>query len=193
MQQEKLTQYILHIMPMPPQKAAELAATFKYKEVNKHDILLKEGKICNEMLYLEEGCIRSYILDLEGNEVTTAIYTQNTTVNELMSFFKRQPAQESFQALSDCKAWYLGYDDLQNNFHTMPEFREFGRMMLITNYSKLKDRMLGMVQLTAEQRYRNLIDAQPDIFQQVPLKMLASYLGITDTSLSRIRKDFARK
>jgi CRP-like cAMP-binding protein len=193
MQKQIFIQQIQQILPMPPQKAELIANKFSYKEIEKGDFLLKEGKISNALYFLEEGCVRSYILDANGDDVTTSIFMQNSTVNDLISFFKRQPSKENFQALSDCKTFFLTYDELQESFHGIPEFREMGRMMLINNYSSLKDRMLAMVQLTAEQRYLNLIESRPDVFQYVPLKMLATYLGITDTSLSRIRKELAKK
>jgi hypothetical protein len=82
---------------------------------------------------------------------------------------------------------------MQTNFHTFPEFREFGRLNIINHYSILKQRMLSMLQETAEQRYGNLINSNPEILQTAPLKHIASYLGITDTSLSRIRKEFIKK
>ncbi len=190
---QALVQYIQKVLPMPLEKAELIASKFALKEFEKGDFLIKEGKISNTLYFLEEGCVRSYILDADGDEVTTAVFMQNTTVNNLISFFKRQPSKENFQTLGDAKTYFLSYEDLQASFHGIPEFRELGRMMLINNYSQLKDRMLAMVQLTAEQRYLNLIESKPDIFQQVPLKMLATYLGITDTSLSRIRKDLAKK
>ena len=65
--------------------------------------------------------------------------------------------------------------------------------MLINSHAQLQDRVLGMIQNTAEERYAKLVQTQPAIFQNVPLKMIASYLGVTDTSLSRIRKEFAKK
>jgi CRP-like cAMP-binding protein len=130
---------------------------------------------------------------VDGNEVTTNFYGKNIFANDFLSFFKRIPSNENIQALTDCTAWSIGYEDLQICFHTIPEFREFGRMMLINNYSRLKDRMLGMIQLTAEQRYLKLIEMHSEIFQHAPLKNIASYLGITDTSLSRIRKEISKK
>jgi len=75
----------------------------------------------------------------------------------------------------------------------MPEFREFGRSMLVTAYAELKHRMLSMVRDTAEERYSLLIASSPDIFQNAPLKYIASYLGVTSTSLSRIRKEITKK
>ena len=87
----------------------------------------------------------------------------------------------------------MTYENVQNCFHSYPEFREFGRMMLVTNYSNLHERMLGMIKDTAEVRYLNLITKHPNLFQYIPLKIIASYLGITDTSLSRIRKEISLK
>lgn len=82
---------------------------------------------------------------------------------------------------------------MQVSFHTIPEFREFGRLNIINNYGILKQRMLSMLQETAEQRYSHLIHSNPEILRNAPLKNIASYLGITDTSLSRIRKEFIKK
>lgn len=193
MAQEKLIQFIQHILPMPSEKATHIAQYFTLMHFAKNDYILKEGKICTQSHFIEDGFLRTYVVDMNGNEVTVEFYSKNIFANDFLSFFKRIPSTENIQALTDCTAWMINYDDLQICFHTIPEFREFGRMMLINNHSRLKDRMLGMIQLTAEQRYMNLIASQPDIFQNAPLKMIASYLGITDTSLSRIRKDISKK
>jgi CRP-like cAMP-binding protein len=193
MEKEKLIQFIQQTMPMSLEKAVQITQYFQEKQFSKNDFLLKEGKICTKSYFIEDGLLRVFVVDIDGNEVTTDFYNKNAFANDVLSFFKRIPSKENFQALTDCRTWEISYDDLQLCFHTIPEFREFGRMMLITNYARLKDRMLGMIQLTAEQRYRNLIQAKPDIFQNAPLKMIATYLGITDTSLSRIRKDVSKK
>lgn len=87
----------------------------------------------------------------------------------------------------------MNYKVVQTNFHTYPEFREFGRIMLVTNYSILHDRMLEMIKDTGEIRYLKMLKKHADIFQNISLKIIASYLGITDTSLSRIRKEIAQK
>jgi CRP-like cAMP-binding protein len=193
MEKEKLIQFILSIMPMSPEKAAQISEYFTPRLFEKNDHFFREGKVCSTSFFIEEGLLRSYVVDLEGEEVTIKLFGKNIFANDFLSFFKRIPSKENFQALTNCKTWAINYDDLQRCFHTMPEFREFGRMMLINNYARLQDRMLGMIQLTAEQRYVHLIDSQPDIFQHAPLKMIASYLGITDTSLSRIRKELTKK
>lgn len=192
MGKENLINFIQKILPMPADKAEQISTYFTSKQFQKNVFLLKEGKICTESHFIESGFLRSYVVDIDGNDVTTDFYGSNIFANDFLSFFKRIPSNENIQVLADCTTWMINYEDLQTCFHTIPEFREFGRMMLINNYSRLKERMLGMIQLTAEQRYEKLVTSHTEIFQNAPLKNIASYLGITDTSLSRIRKEITR-
>jgi len=82
---------------------------------------------------------------------------------------------------------------VEKSFHNSPEFREFGRILVLFHYDLLQKRMLGMIKDTAENRYIKLCSKHPDVFQNVSLKVIASYLGITDTSLSRLRKGLSHK
>ncbi|MET3878551.1 Crp/Fnr family transcriptional regulator [Chitinophaga sp. OAE865] len=193
MNKESLVQFIQQVLPMSQAKAGQVVEKFKPMQFERNGHVLEAGKVCHTSHFIEKGIIRSYTYDVDGNEVTTAFYPENTFTNDLLSFFKRSPAKEYLQAVTGCETWYITYEDMQASFHTIPEFREFGRLNIVNQYSTLKERMLSMLQETAEQRYSNLINSSPGIFQHVPLKYIASYLGITDTSLSRIRKEFARK
>lgn len=193
MNKDNLIQIFQNVLPMSTGKAEQLAEKFKAGKIPRNEYLLKEGAVCNESHFLEEGFMRAYTYDLEGNDVTTAFYSKKMFTSDLLSFFKRTPSKEYIQALTDCETWYITYDDMQASFHAIPEFREFGRLNLINHYGTLKQRMLSMLQETAEQRYNDLIKSNPEILQNAPLKYIASYLGITDTSLSRIRKDFIKK
>ncbi|MEP7143708.1 MAG: Crp/Fnr family transcriptional regulator [Ferruginibacter sp.] len=189
----QLIQFIQTSLTISYLKAEEIADRFTEKTFFKNDILLGEGKVCNEYFFLEHGFVRAYTYDINGNDITTNFYSNNQVVCELFSFFKRVHTRETFQALTDCNTWYITFDNLQVAFHSMPEFREFGRSMLVGAYAELKQRMLSMLHHTAEERYLNLVQSSPDIFQNAPLKNIASYLGVTSTSLSRIRKDLSKK
>jgi CRP-like cAMP-binding protein len=193
MNKDNLIQFIQNVLPMPIDIARQIVEKFKARKISKNEYLLKEGAVCNESHFIEKGITRSYTYDLEGNEVTTAFYSKNTLTSDLLSFFKRTPSKEYIQALTDCETWYITYEDMQANFHTIPEYREFGRLNIIEHYSTLKQRMLSTLHETAEQRYKHLINANPEILQYAPLKQIASYMGITDTSLSRIRKESIKK
>lgn len=193
MNKDSLIQFIQNIFPVSDSKAQQLAENYKPKEVAKNDFILKAGTVCSASYFIEEGLMRAYTFDLEGNDVTTAFHPAKTYAADMFSFFKRVPSSEYIQAITDCKTWRLSYEDMQASFHNIPEFRDFGRLNIINNYGLLKQRMLSMLQETAEERYANLVNSNPEILQIAPLKYIASYLGITDTSLSRIRKDFVRK
>lgn len=193
MNTQNLEKYIVSVLPMPAEKAAFFARQFEPIDELKDHLLLRENKTANDTFVLESGYVRSYTFDHNGNEVTTNIFSAPCFVNDFLSFFKQQPTSENYQCLTACKLWKMSYEDVQICFHTYPEFREFGRMMLVTNYSILHERMLGFIKDTAENRYLKLMKHHPDIFQHVPLKIIASFLGITDTSLSRIRKEIMTK
>jgi CRP-like cAMP-binding protein len=193
MNKESFIQFIRQLLPMSPERAAQLVEKFNPKQIARNAFLLKAGAVCNESYFIESGILRSYTFDLKGNEVTTAFYSKNMLTSELLSFFKRTPSKEYIQAITDCETWSTTYEDMQTSFHAFPEYREFGRLNIINQYGTLKQRMLSALQETAEQRYHELIHSQPEIIQHVPLKYIASYLGVADSSLSRIRKDFIKK
>ncbi len=109
------------------------------------------------------------------------------------SYFQRKPSKENIKAITDCDGWMGKQERLHHLFHSLPEFREFGRSVLVKGFVELKERMLSMINQKAEQRYEALLQSNQGIIQNVPLKYIASYLGITDTSLSRIRKEFIQK
>jgi CRP-like cAMP-binding protein len=193
MEQKKLIELFYHSNLVSISKAQEIAEHFSKKEFAKNDWVLKEGQVSDEYIFLEKGFMRAFAIDLNGNDVTTNFYNDNQVVFEVHSFFNRTRSKENIQALTDCITWYINYNQLNNLFHTIYEFREFGRSILVKGFSALKNRMLTTITGTAEERYAELLSTKPEIFQNAALKHIASYLGITDTSLSRIRKEFAQK
>ncbi len=193
MNRDPLINFIQSNLPASQDIIINIANQFEEREYAKNDFFLKAGKVSNDYLFLVEGFMRAYTIDTEGNEVSTYFYPKNRVVLEVTSFFMRTSSMESIQALSDCKAFHLTFDQLNNLFHTLPEFREFGRKILVKEFSSYKQRTLSLINKTAEERYTELIATNPEIFKFAQLKHIASYLGITDTSLSRIRREFSKK
>ena len=189
----KLIQFLTSSHLVSQKTAEEIASLFSPKEIRKNEFLFNEGRICNDYYFLENGFIRAFAYDTEGNDVTTNFYSSCQVVFEVNSFFNRVVSRENYQATVDCEGWYITYNQLNHLFHSMHEFREFGRSILVKGFSSLKIRMLSMITETAEQRYDALVRTNPEIFQHAALKHVASYLGITDTSLSRIRKEYSKK
>ncbi|MDO7852319.1 Crp/Fnr family transcriptional regulator [Hymenobacter convexus] len=187
MSSEKLTQFLQSRGIIGAAQAAEIAGQFSSKSLARHDFLLREGRVSDEYFFLDHGLLRAYACNPDGHDVTTAFYSSGQVVFEVSSFFTRVPSQENIQALTDCTGWFITFEQLNALFHARPEFREFGRSVLVQGFATLKSRMLAMITTSATERYEQLLKTTPEVLLHAPLKHVASYLGVTDTSLSRIR------
>lgn len=174
---------------MSDEKAGLIATYFKEENFKKGTILLKEGKTSKKSYFLESGIVRCFIIDLKGNEVTTRFFSAPDFFNDYVSFFEQKPSEENYELITDCSFYSIGYENVQHCFHTIPEFREWGRMLLALNYAYVNKKMISFHKETAQERYLHLSAKSPEVIQKVPLHMIASYLGITKYSLSRIRKE----
>ena len=166
-----------------------IAQAHKKVELPKGSYIFKEGETANEYYLLEKGIVRAFVLDYNNNEITTELFTDNEIVIVPASLFQRQPSQETVQTITDCVLWKIDFQDFQNLFTSHPGFSEWGRLWFTFQLFSLKQKSLDMVTQTASNRYLKLLKDKPQLVQNTPLKHIASYLGITDTSLSRIRKE----
>ncbi|MCU7613966.1 Crp/Fnr family transcriptional regulator [Chryseobacterium sp. GMJ5] len=170
----------------------ELEEIFKAHEkvfFQKGELILKEGNTANEYYILENGLSRSYVNDFNGNEVTTHFFARNEIIIDVSSLFQRIPTQENIVCITDCECWKFDFEVFQELFHKIPNLREWGRAWMSQQLFIYKQRSTEMFTLSATRRYLNLLEQKPQVIQFAPLKQIASYLGVTDTSLSRIRKE----
>ncbi len=164
---------------------------FKRVEFSRNEFLLEEGKVANRYFFIVSGFVRSYAMDIEGNDISTNFYSVGDIVIDWPSFFLRTPTKENIQALTDCVCWQLDFETFQQLFHSIEAFRENGRTTLVGSYFELKRHSISMITDQAKDRYKRLMREKPLIVQHISLKQIATYLGVTDTSLSRIRKEIA--
>lgn len=176
-------------------KASEIEwilSKFKQVKFAKNDFLLTEGKTENYYWFLESGFVRSFVNDTNGNDITTNFYGSKDVVIDWSSFFLRHPTRENIQALTDCVCWQLDFETFQQLFHSIETFREEGRRRLVSSYFALKNHSVSMIADQAKERYIQLLKDRPHIVQNVSVQHIATYLGITKYSLSRIRKEISR-
>jgi CRP-like cAMP-binding protein len=166
---------------------------FEPRSFVRHDYFLSVGKVNTHHFFMAEGFMRAFTNNPEGEEVTTDFFNCNRPVFEANSFITQSKSLENIQAITDCRGFLVSFQKSNELFHTIPEFREFGRRMLLNELAAHKKRTLSLITQTAEERYAELINTNKEIFQYAQLKHIASYLGITDSSLSRIRKEFSRR
>lgn len=162
---------------------------FERVHYSKNDYLIKEGTLVDKYWFVENGYARAYVIDINGNDISTNFYTQGDLIIDWISFFQHSPAKENIQAMSDCTVWQINFDKFQGLYHGIKSFNEHGRATMVQGYFNLKEHSIAMLTEHAKERYKKLIHDKPHIIQNVSLKHIATYLGITDTSLSRIRKE----
>jgi CRP-like cAMP-binding protein len=195
MDKKPLIQFLKKNIPnLSPQETTleQIASSFKPLTLEKGEYLVKQGKIGCYYILLE-GWLRAYTYTDKGDEVTTYFFPPHRVIFEAASFFGCNPSTENIQAITPCIGFQTDFQRLNEMFHAWPEFREFGRAVLVKEFAAYKQWMLSMVNKSAEERYAGLIENNNDLFLHAQLKHIASWLGMTDTSLSRIRREFARK
>ncbi|MDO6431686.1 Crp/Fnr family transcriptional regulator [Flavitalea sp. BT771] len=154
-------------------------------------LLLEIGKISQEFYIIEKGLFRSFLYDYHGNETTTGFYCSKEVLIESLSLFQRVPSKENFQAITDVVVWKIEYGIFQGLLNKIEGLREWGRTWATSQLFALKEHTINVLTMRATDRYLELIRERPQIIEQSPLKYIASYLGVTDTSLSRIRKEIS--
>jgi len=172
-----------------PEELEEIFLAHEKVHFQKGEFILEEGNVANEYYILEKGLVRSFVNDFSGNEVTTSFFADNEIIIEVSSLFQRIPTQENIVCITDCECFKFTFENFEELFHKIPNLREWGRAWMSQELFASKQRSVEMFTLSATSRYLKLLEQKPQVVQFAPLKQIASYLGITDTSLSRIRKE----
>ncbi|SNC63139.1 cAMP-binding domain of CRP or a regulatory subunit of cAMP-dependent protein kinases [Hymenobacter gelipurpurascens] len=174
------------IQPLSDALRQALREGVQQEDVAVRQHLLQAGQVASRLYFLEAGVVRGYYLK-EGKEVTSWFMKEGDFVISILSFFSRQPSHEYVQALTPCKLWSLGHSQLQELYVRFPEFNFIGRTLTEKYYVQSEQRALHLRMHTAAERYAYLQAEFPDIFQRVSLKLIASHLGLTPETLSRLR------
>jgi len=164
----------------------DLAARITIKKVLKGDVLISEGKICNQLFFIKKGFLRGFHYH-NGREITSWFGFENDFASSTYSFVSRKPGFEIVEAIENSILYVISWDDLNNIYSEYPEFNYAGRLLTEKYYVDLMERTLSLQFQTARESYEQLIVNQPHILQRASLGHIASYLGISQETLSRIR------
>lgn len=183
---EQLIKYIKTYSTLSTDAQQALHNCFEKLVLSKNDFLVTENKICRHLYFLEQGAIRGYYL-LDGKEITNWFAFENDFVTSSNSFITGQPAVENIQLLEGSVLWSISKDKLTNLFNQYHEIERLVRIAYEKYYIRLEERFVNAQFKTAAELYENLLLHTPHILERVPLGMIASYLGISQETLSRIR------
>ncbi|WP_324719620.1 Crp/Fnr family transcriptional regulator [Salinimicrobium sp. HB62] len=164
---------------------------FQPKKLRKRRFLLEEGETCIYTTFVEKGLLRSYTIDDKGNEHILQFALEGWWSGDLYSFLTGETSEYNIEALEDSELLLITKESWDQLLHEIPAFERYFRILIQNNLIATQRRLMGTFSTTAEERYQKLLKEFPDIIQRVPLHMIASYLGVTRETLSRIRSQMA--
>jgi CRP-like cAMP-binding protein len=162
------------------------------RKIKNKDIILREGQVCKELGFINNGVFRMYYLS-DGKEINTHFSFENEFVVNYDSFLQEAPSRYFIQALEDAEIVTFNLPTLQSAYNQSQNWERFGRIMAEYSYKLTTKRVEGFMFMDAEQRYLQMMKETPHFLERVPLYHLASYLGVERESLSRLRKKIAGK
>lgn len=172
---------------LPRASFDEIAKAATLTTLPKGHLVIEAGKVERDIYFLARGIVRAYYESDDGRQVTFWIGSEGDVIMSLHSYTLGQPGYETIQLLEDCTLYRLRQADLQGLYDRDLNIANWGRKLAEIEFMKAEKRMIPLLCTTASQRYRQLLHDHPQLLRRVPLECLASYLGVTPVSLSRIR------
>ncbi|KHJ37484.1 anaerobic regulatory protein [Pedobacter glucosidilyticus] len=185
--------YIQKHSDITDEQFLETSHYLKSKSIKKGDFVLRQGEICSSSFFVSKGLLRSYTIDEQGKEHIIQFAPEDWMIVDRSSFFFNEPSELFIDAVEDTELVMLNEDfiTLASNISTV--YRAFNHKALHSHIRHLQKRVNLLLGATAEQRYLDFIKLYPELTLRLPQWMIASYLGLTPESLSRVRKELARR
>ena len=165
---------------------AELSYLFKPLDVPAMTMLLEEGQVSRAMFFIEKGCLRTWINN-DGKEITTQFFFEGDTVSSIESFRTNKPSLYSIETIEPCQLQTISQEDFQDALENVPGLKKKLEDRLFRRLFQAQEILYSFLKSNPQKRYEELVARYPHLVQRVPQHYIASYLGITSVSLSRIR------
>jgi len=187
MRTDSLFKVIESYIPLSESEREMLNNYFIFREVPKGYKIVEYNEKTTEWYFLNKGCVRFYYIKDNGEEVTGFFFTENMFFTSIESFLSEQPSLQVFEALEPCELMVLNKNDLEELYNVFPKMNLFARKLLEERFINAQRVVASFILLKPEERYFRMFQSNPEILNRVPQHTLATYLGITAVSLSRIR------
>jgi CRP-like cAMP-binding protein len=165
---------------------------FEARKFKKKSILLDIGKVSNEVFYIIKGCIRLYC-EKDGEELSTYFFTENMFAGSYDSYLSRKTSKVAIETLEECEVLVLTHEAQEKLYVIFPKMNEFIRKAIEQRFVLLHDLFISYLLNSPEERYLIIQKERPELLQRIPQHQIASFLGVTRVSLSRIRNRTAKK
>ncbi|PVY37333.1 Crp/Fnr family transcriptional regulator [Pontibacter virosus] len=186
-------QHLNSKVQLTEEEQAHIKTYLTLKKIRKKQYLLQEGDVCKVIAFVEKGALRAYSVDDNSNEHIIQFALEGWTISDLYSFLTGDPATYNIDALEDSELVLISKSAHEELLQTMPKYETFTRLNITGAYLAMQRRLTSIKSSTAEERYQDFIALYPHIAQRVPQHMIASYMGLTPETLSRVRKRISSK
>ncbi|SHM73950.1 Crp/Fnr family transcriptional regulator [Flavobacterium saccharophilum] len=190
---EQFKKYIIDNTGLSENEYKELEHLVYSLEAKKGTVLLKENQICNKAFFVCKGMLRSYTVDEMGKDHIIQFASENWWIADRSSFYFDEPSELFIDVIEDAEIVYIHKEFIKTAEKLSKNFVSFNTLALQKNIRQMQKRINYLLAATAEKKYLDFIETHREITYRLPLQMIASYLGITPESLSRVRKELARK
>ncbi|UFH32433.1 Crp/Fnr family transcriptional regulator [Chryseobacterium sp. C-71] len=188
-----MTNYLAKVLEVPAERLSLCSVQYETKKVSKGELLLQYGEVCRNTFFVEKGLLRMFSIDKNGKEHIIQFAPENWLIGDRSSLYFSEKSNYYIEAVEDSEVSVLQRDFFNRLLEEFPNSIEKNDLVLQKHVKSLQDRINSLLGETAEERYLKFIKMYPDLLLRVPQWMVASYLGITPESLSRVRKELARK
>ncbi len=179
---------IARFIQLTPDEADRFTSIIKTRTLRKRQYLVQAGDVFRYECFVNKGALRIYHIDNNGQERIVNFAFEGWWTGDMYSFLSGQPALYNVDALEDCELLMIEKNNLEQLYIDIPKFDRFFRILLQNAYIAMQRRISDGMSLSAEQRYIDFLNRYPQFEQRLTLRQIASYLGITPESLSRIRR-----
>ena len=187
-----LVEFINNIYPLTDEIMEFMSSRTTFKKVSKGKFLLKPGEYCNDYYYIHKGILRSYIKYGE-KEITIWINPEGEITTAIRSIAGSRLSDEYIQVIENAELVVIPFNAMRELYERFPEMNKVGRMLLEEYYAASEERVFIARLPNAQARYQHFINSRPELLNRIPLKYVASYLGITLETLSRLRAKKIRR
>lgn len=183
-----LHQHINQRIPLDKAEFDRLMGCFVFEKFKKGERIIVPGELVNQQYFVVKGCLRTYLIDGSGKEHTIQFAVENWWVSDYISYYNAQKSELTVECIEPCELLKAHIEDLRAVFDELPKVERFFRLQLESAFVAFQKRILSNLHKNAEQRYALFVKQYPNIEQRVKNYQIASFLGITPESLSRLRK-----
>ncbi|MEM6344435.1 MAG: Crp/Fnr family transcriptional regulator [Bacteroidota bacterium] len=189
---EQFKTHLQQVAYLTPEDCALFEPYLRSRALSKHDFLLRQGKVCRDIGFVEKGAFRVYYLQ-DGKEINTRFVFENDYVVDYGSFLHQTPSQYFIQSLEESKLVLFDQSALVDGYERSKNWERFGRQIAEKSFLLTTERVESFLFLDGEERYLQALRSYPTLFERVPLYHIASYLGMERESLSRLRRKIAER